>query len=59
MKRWNGWGNTATDYPLAESAREFLRGVVGPGDLIPDATFQQVLASAPPGRIPPPSPAEN
>jgi alkyldihydroxyacetonephosphate synthase len=53
MKRWNGWGNTATDYPLAESARDFLRGVVGPGEVIPDATYEQVLASAPPGRIPP------
>lgn len=59
MKRWNGWGSTETDYPLADSARKFLAGVVGEGQQIPDASFQEVLSSVPPGGRLPPHPLIN
>ncbi len=52
MKRWNGWGNTATIYPLADSARKYLIGIVGEGRSIKDAEKTDVMNSIPPGRLP-------
>lgn len=53
MKRWNGWGDTNNDYPLPESAAEFLRARVGDGIPVADAPLADVVASAPPSRLPP------
>ncbi len=52
MKRWNGWGNPATDYPLPASAARYLEEKVGPGERAPDATLDQALKGAPPSRLP-------
>jgi len=52
MKRWNGWGNPATDYPLPASAARYLEAVVGPGARLPDATLEQALTGVPPSRLP-------
>lgn len=52
MKRWNGWGNPATDYPLPRSAAEYLARVVGPGLTLPDASLEEVLKSIPSPRLP-------
>ncbi|MCX7608624.1 MAG: hypothetical protein N2049_05330, partial [Anaerolineales bacterium] len=52
MKRWNGWGNLHTDYPLPDSARDYLTALFGPLDPQPDATFEAVLCSVPPPRLP-------
>lgn len=52
MRRWNGWGDEATDYPLPESAREYLAGKVGRGFTAPDASLDQLLSSVPPSRLP-------
>src|ERR1039457_5593938 len=38
MRRWNGWGDEATTYPLPESAARYLESVIGKGPAIPDAT---------------------
>lgn len=51
MKRWNGWGNTATTYPLAESARVYLITMVGEGRIIPDAPYEEVLKGVPTSKI--------
>ncbi len=52
MRRWNGWGDEATHYPLPESAANFLARRLGPGQPAPDAPFQSVVASVPPSRLP-------
>ncbi|HKZ53909.1 MAG TPA: FAD-binding oxidoreductase [Anaerolineales bacterium] len=52
MRRWNGWGEEATTYPLPESAALYLSGLLGPGTAHPDVTFSQVLATVPPSRLP-------
>lgn len=31
MRRWNGWGEEATDFPLPHSAAVFLEGQLGSG----------------------------
>lgn len=52
MKRWNGWGNVHTDYPLPEAAREYLTAFFGPLTPWQDATLEDVLRSVPPSRLP-------
>lgn len=52
MKRWNGWGNVNTTYPLPESAADYLADLVGPGTAYPDAALESVLAAVPPSRLP-------
>ena len=51
MRRWNGWGDTTTDYPLPATAVTFLTDLVGPGAPQPDAPLADVVASVPPSRL--------
>lgn len=51
MKRWNGWGDTTTDYPLPATAVPFLTAHVGPGMPTQDAALADVVASVPPSRL--------
>ena len=55
MKRWNGWGDDQSDLgmELKRSALAYLRQLIGPSTVLPDATLEQVLASVPPSRLPP------
>jgi alkyldihydroxyacetonephosphate synthase len=52
MRRWNGWGDTTTEYPLPVTAAEFLREWVGPGVPVPEATLERVIAGVPLSRLP-------
>jgi alkyldihydroxyacetonephosphate synthase len=47
MKRWQGWGNTQTHYPLPDSAREYLKNVLGPLSIIPSADLESILSRVP------------
>lgn len=51
-KRWNGWGDDRVEYPLSESAIEFLEGNLGPGSPMPDAPYQKTLETVPDSRLP-------
>ena len=51
MKRWNGWGNENTTYPLPDSAASFLAEQVGPGIQSADANLRDVLATVPDSRL--------
>ncbi len=51
MKRWNGWGNVNTDYPVPDSARAYLVNLFGGLDPQPDAVFEAVLKSMPASRL--------
>jgi len=53
MRRWNGWGDEKTDYPLPASALKYLQEQLGPGEIIPDIPLSQVIASVPQSDIPP------
>jgi alkyldihydroxyacetonephosphate synthase len=52
MKRWNGWGDDATHYPLPDSTARYLAGIVGEGPSLGDASLASVLASVPASRLP-------
>ncbi|MGZ6346175.1 MAG: FAD-binding oxidoreductase, partial [Anaerolineales bacterium] len=52
MKRWNGWGNIKTEYPVPDSARAYLTSLFGTMDPQPDAAFETVLKSVPATRLP-------
>ncbi|MEW6093647.1 MAG: FAD-binding oxidoreductase [Chloroflexota bacterium] len=52
MKRWNGWGDVNTDYPVPDSARFYLVNLFGSLDPQPDAAFESVLKSVPDSRLP-------
>jgi alkyldihydroxyacetonephosphate synthase len=52
MKRWNGWGNVNTGYPLPETAREYLADKIGKFNPGTDAEDDTVLRSVPDSRLP-------
>ncbi|NHZ71623.1 MAG: FAD-binding protein [Aquificales bacterium] len=52
MKRWNGWGDDNTTYPLPDKATEFLTDLVGSGKTPPDASLPDVIAGVPESRLP-------
>jgi alkyldihydroxyacetonephosphate synthase len=51
MKRWNGWGNPETVYPLAESAQKYVEGIVGQPEKVSDISWEEVQTKVPPSRI--------
>lgn len=51
MRRWNGWGDEATTYPLPESATRHLESIIGEGRRIPDAPRDHVIANIKPSDI--------
>jgi alkyldihydroxyacetonephosphate synthase len=53
MKRWNGWGDEATNYPLPDSAAHYLAGLIGGQLHLEDANLEQTLQAVPPSRLPP------
>jgi len=52
MKRWNGWGNVATDYPLPAPAEAYLVEKLGGLSALPDAGLAEVVQSVPESRLP-------
>ena len=52
MKRWNGWGDMAIDYPLEEPALDYLEKRVGVGLRLIDSSLSQAIARVPQSQIP-------
>lgn len=52
IKRWNGWGDEKTEYPLPDLAKEYLSSLLGEGAKIHDAGFEEVVRSVPASRLP-------
>lgn len=52
MRRWNGWGDEDSDFPLQSEGKAFLERRVGPGRSLPDATLSDVVRAVPPSRLP-------
>ena len=53
MRRWNGWGDEATEVELPAHGEAFLAELVGPGQRLADASLQDVLARVPASRLAP------
>ncbi len=51
MRRWNGWGDEATTYPLPASAAVYLSGLVGAGPRLEDADWETALSTVPASRL--------
>jgi alkyldihydroxyacetonephosphate synthase len=51
MKRWNGWGNVATEYPVPPSALEYLTERLGPIQPTADAAKETLLAAVGESRL--------
>ena len=52
MRRWNGWGDDTTDYPLPENATEILVDWVGEGGTPQDVSFEEALTAVPTSKLP-------
>ena len=52
-RRWNGWGERETLYPLPETAVKYLQTHLGAGKTIPDASLEEVVKSVPDSSLPP------
>jgi alkyldihydroxyacetonephosphate synthase len=51
MRRWNGWGDTTTEYPLPPKGPKFLQELVGTGTPTQDVSLESVVASVPSSRL--------
>ncbi|MBU0514592.1 MAG: FAD-dependent oxidoreductase, partial [Proteobacteria bacterium] len=51
MRRWNGWGDSAVDYPVPEAARRVIESLLGPGKPPRDVTLEETVAGVPPARL--------
>jgi len=47
MKRWNGWGDEATTYPLPDSGRPLPGGFGGRRVHLQDASLEQAILAVP------------
>lgn len=52
MRRWSGWGEETVRYPLAETARRFLEGRLGPASPPREAAIAEVVARVPHSKLP-------
>ncbi len=52
MKRWNGWGDETTTYPLPDSAARYLADQIGEGPQLADASLPELLACIEKSRLP-------
>jgi alkyldihydroxyacetonephosphate synthase len=52
VRRWNGWGDDTTDYPLPETATGYLAERIGSGDVSQDASLESILVDIPTSHLP-------
>ncbi|MCP4360317.1 MAG: FAD-binding oxidoreductase [Chloroflexi bacterium] len=52
MRRWNGWGDDTTSYPLPPNGVALLNEWIGPGTRPQDVKLTDVLAQVPKSRLP-------
>ncbi len=52
MKRWHGWGNSQTDYPLTDLAVEYLENILGPLPRLPSPDLLSTLGKVPESKLP-------
>jgi alkyldihydroxyacetonephosphate synthase len=52
MRRWNGWGDEHTVYPLPATGRKLLESYLGKLQPQPDADLPDLVKGVPPSRLP-------
>ena len=52
MRRWNGWGDEAVNYPISASVLSFLEHLLGAGRRPKDSSQKDVLTHIPKSRLP-------
>ena len=52
MKRIQGWGNTTTDYPVPEPARQYLDRAVGAPHQLPKSSLEDLVRKIPKSKLP-------
>ncbi|MBM3285570.1 MAG: FAD-binding oxidoreductase [Candidatus Aminicenantes bacterium] len=52
MRRWNGWGSDAVDFPVPPAAQAYLAEAIGPAEPGPSAEFEKVIRRVPASRLP-------
>ena len=52
MRRWNGWGDESTTYPLPSAAERYLQERIGQGSRQPNAPLEGLLQVVPASRLP-------
>ena len=52
MKRWHGWGNTQTEYPLPATALQYLVDLLGPLPELPPSDLAATIAAVPRSALP-------
>lgn len=52
MKRWNGWGDDNTGYPLPQPAQAYLEQKLGRGSAPPDVALETAVRRVPAARLP-------
>jgi alkyldihydroxyacetonephosphate synthase len=52
MKRWNGWGNINTDYPVPPSGLDYLTKRLGSLAPMPDVAKETILSAVTESRLP-------
>ena len=52
MKRWHGWGNPHTDYPLSETARNYLVDYLGPLPHLSPPSLESTVGKVPESKLP-------
>ena len=52
MKRWNGWGNIRTDYPLSKIGLDYLKEKLGKLEPLVDSSMESILSALPGSRLP-------
>lgn len=51
MRRWNGWGDDSVEFPVPESAKQYLQAQIGEGKSYPDAPIEEALKQVPATRL--------
>lgn len=51
-RRWNGWGDQETIYPLSESASKYLQANLGTVEVLPEASLEEVLKTISDSHLP-------
>ncbi len=51
MRRWNGWGDEASDFPLTADSLAFLHERLGPGTPPRNASLESALGAVPRARL--------
>ena len=51
MRRWNGWGDDATDFPLNDQALAWLKDKIGPGTAPQDISQVDAIAKVPESKL--------